>query len=104
MRARAPFAHRLEGALSNAFGVDVSAGRLIAFANNAQRLIDAGSKRKGLDPLGEVRSCADEMATLFRSLPGERLDPGAGEVGSIIMGTVKSKGRGFRRFRFTLHD
>ncbi len=83
-------AHRLEGALSVAFGVDVSAGRLLAFANNAQRLIDGGTRRRGLDPLGEIRSCAEEMATLFRSLPGERLDPGEGDIGSIIVRSARA--------------
>jgi ATP-dependent DNA helicase DinG len=83
-------AHRLESALSNAFGVDVSPGRLIAFANNAQRLIE--SRRSGHDPIGLVRTCADEMATLFRNLPAERLDPSEGAVGVIISRSAQAVG------------
>lgn len=81
-------AHRLEGALSSAFGVDVSPGRLIAFANNAHRLVEQG--RSGSDPLAVVRSCAEDMATLFRALPAERVDPGEGAVGEIISRSAKA--------------
>ncbi len=81
-------AHRLEGALSSAFGVDVSPGRLIAFANNAHRLVEQG--RSGSDPLAVVRTCAEDMATLFRALPAERVDPGEGAVGEIISRSAKA--------------
>lgn len=87
-------AHRLEGALSNAFGVDVSPGRLIAFANNARRLIEL--RRSGIDPLAEVRSCAEEMAGVFQRQPAGRLDPGEGEVGSIIARSAAAVGRAIK--------
>ncbi len=83
-------AHRLEGALSNAFGVDVSPGRLIAFANNSQRLLDP--RRLGFDPLADVRAVAEDMARLFRTLPAERLDPGTGKVGAIITRSIRAVG------------
>ena len=77
-------AHKLEPALSSAFGVDVGPGRLTAFANNAQRLIDPEVRREGADPIRLVRDAADELARVMRDLPADRLDPGSGEVGSAI--------------------
>ena len=81
-------AHRLEGALSSAFGVDVSPGRLLALANNAHRLLNP--KRLGFDPLADVRACAEDMTRLFRALPARRLDPGDGEVGMVIARSVSA--------------
>ncbi len=77
-------AHKLEPALSSAFGVDVGPGRLTAFANNARRLIDPEVRRQGVDPIQAVRDAADELARVMRDLPAERLDPSDGEVGSAI--------------------
>ena len=77
-------AHKLEPALSSAFGVDVGPGRLTAFANNARRLVDPEARRQGLDPIRAVRDAADELARVMRDLPAERLDPSAGEVGGAI--------------------
>jgi ATP-dependent DNA helicase DinG len=77
-------AHKLEPALSSAFGVDVGPGRLTAFANNARRLIDPAVPRRGADPIRGVRDAADELARVMRNLPPARLDPGSGEVGSAI--------------------
>lgn len=77
-------AHRLEPALSSAFGVDVGPGRLTAFANNAARLIDPEVRRSGLDPIAAVRQAADELARVLRDLPAARLDPSAGEIGTAV--------------------
>ncbi len=50
--------------------------------------------------LREVRVI--DIVGLDRQADGGTHVDSTGEVGSITLGTVKSKGRGFRRFRFTL--
>jgi misacylated tRNA(Ala) deacylase len=50
--------------------------------------------------LREVRVI--DIVGLDRQADGGTHVDSTGEVGSIALGTVKSKGRGFRRFRFTL--
>lgn len=52
--------------------------------------------------LREVRVI--DIVGLDRQADGGTHVDSTGEVGSISMGTVKSKGRGFRRFRFTLNE
>ena len=51
--------------------------------------------------LTEVRVI--DIVGLDRQADGGTHVDSTGEVGSISLGTVKSKGRGFRRFRFTLN-
>jgi len=75
-------AHRLEDAMSNAFGVDLSAGRLYSLANNANRLIDP--KKKANDPIGTLRDAAGELGRLVEGLDGTRLRPGDGELGTAL--------------------
>jgi ATP-dependent DNA helicase DinG len=75
-------AHRLEDAMSNAFGVDLSAGRFHALANNANRLVDPD--KKGGDPIGGLRAAAEELRDIIDQLPAERLDPGEGELGTAL--------------------
>jgi ATP-dependent DNA helicase DinG len=82
--------HKLESALSTAFGVDVTPGRLTAFANRAQRLIDRSARRSAVDPIELVRTAATEMARVFRALPPTRLEPGEGEVGTAITAAVRA--------------
>ncbi|MDX2344050.1 MAG: alanyl-tRNA editing protein [Acidimicrobiia bacterium] len=52
--------------------------------------------------LREVRVI--DIVGLDRQADGGTHVDSTGEVGSITLGTVKSKGRGFRRFRFHLND
>ncbi len=81
-------AHKLEAAVASAFGIDMGPGRLTSFANNAARLVRG--RDKGL--VDAVRETATEMDKLFRDLPEARLDPGAGDVGSIISRATKVVG------------
>ncbi len=76
--------HKLETALSSAFGVDITPGRLTAFANRAQRLVDPAVRRGGVDPIETVRDAAANMATVFRALPGTRLVPKEGDAGTAM--------------------
>jgi ATP-dependent DNA helicase DinG len=82
-------AHKLEGALSSAFGVDIGAGRLNALAGNAARLIDPKSRRDR-DPMESLREAAAEMQRVFRDLPPERVEPSQGEVGSAILAAINA--------------
>lgn len=52
--------------------------------------------------LREVRVI--DIVGLDRQADGGTHVDSTGEVGSVTLGTVKSKGRGFRRFRFSLDD
>jgi misacylated tRNA(Ala) deacylase len=52
--------------------------------------------------LTEVRVI--DIVGLDRQADGGTHVDSTGEVGVISLATVKSKGRGFRRFRFTLND
>ncbi len=76
--------HKLEIALSSAFGVDITPRRLTAFANRAQRLIDPAMRRGSADPIEIVHGAASNMATVFRALPGARLIPKEGDAGSAM--------------------
>ncbi len=80
-------AHKLENALSSAFGVDIAPMRLISFANHASRLIDPATPT---DVIGNVRDAAEEMFRVFRDLPTDRLDPALGEVGAAIADGARS--------------
>jgi ATP-dependent DNA helicase DinG len=82
--------HKLESALSTAFGVDVTPGRLTAFANRAQRLVAPTARRSAVDPIDHVREVATEMARIFRALPATRLEPGEGDVGTTITQAVRA--------------
>ncbi len=86
-------AHKLEAASSAAFGVDVGGGRLVAFANNAQRLV-APSQRDQL--LGEVRSLASRLGGEVELLPEARLNPAAGALGEAILGGIRAVGQTLR--------
>lgn len=83
-------AHKLEAASSAAFGVDVGGGRLVAFANNAQRLINPGDRER---LIGEVRASATRLGEAIARLPEERVDPAAGELGEAILGGIRSVSR-----------
>lgn len=83
-------AHKLEAASSAAFGVDVSGGRVTAFANNIQRLLPP-TDRESL--VGELRASADRLGGLFQALPEARLDPAEGEPGDAILGAIRSVSR-----------
>ena len=80
-------AHKLEAASSAAFGVDVGGGRLIAFANNAQRLVSPAQRD---ELLGEVRSVAGRLGGEIGTLPPERLIPAAGPLGEAILGAIRA--------------
>lgn len=81
-------AHRLESALSSSFGVDLGAGRLHAFANNANRLIDPAMKTA--DPIGAVRDAAAEIDRIVKGLDGSRLTPADGELGPALRTSQRS--------------
>jgi len=80
-------AHKLEAASSAAFGVDVSGGRLMAFANNAQRLV---SPERREDLIGRVRSAAGRLGGEIASLPEARLLPADGALGEAILESIRS--------------
>jgi ATP-dependent DNA helicase DinG len=80
-------AHKLEAASSAAFGVDVGGGRLIAFANNAQRLV-APERREEL--IGAVRSAAGRLGAEIARLGEERLTPADGELGEAILASIRA--------------
>lgn len=80
-------AHKLEAASSAAFGVDVGGGRLMAFANNAQRLIPPG-KRDEL--IGSVRSYGRLLNELIEDQTEARLDPAEGGLGELILGAIRA--------------
>ncbi|MCP3993453.1 MAG: ATP-dependent DNA helicase [bacterium] len=80
-------AHKLEAASSAAFGVDVSGGRLIAFANNAQRLLPP-ERRDEL--VGEVRSLAGRLGTEIEGLGEVRLVPSEDNLGDLILGSIRA--------------
>ena len=82
--------HKLESALSSAFGVDVTPSRLTAFANRAQRLVALEAKRSGVDPIELVRDAATEMARVFRDLHAARLIPSEGDAGTVITAAVRA--------------
>jgi ATP-dependent DNA helicase DinG len=80
-------AHKLEAASSAAFGVDVGGGRLISFANNAQRLINPSDRDR---LVGAVRASASRLSDAIAALTEERLDPAAGEAGEAILGAIRA--------------
>lgn len=80
-------AHKLEAASSAAFGVDIGGGRLSAFANNAQRLINPGDRER---LIGQVRSSASSLDDLISGLPEERLDPSRGQLADAILGSIRA--------------
>ncbi|MCP4304061.1 MAG: ATP-dependent DNA helicase [bacterium] len=80
-------AHKLEAASSSAFGVDIGGGRLIAFANNAQRLV---SPKQRDELLGEVRSVAGRLGGEIGALPAERLNPTTGSLGEVILAAIRA--------------
>lgn len=75
-------AHRLEDALSNAFGVELTPGRFHALANNAQRLVDP--KKRSSDPIGKLRDAAEEFRRQAAGLNPDRLQPGDGALGGAL--------------------
>ncbi len=80
-------AHKLEAASSAAFGVDVSGGRLIAFANNAQRLV---SPERRDELIGRLRSFAGRLGAEIEQLAEERLNPAEGAIGEVILGAIRA--------------
>lgn len=80
-------AHKLEAASSAAFGVDVGGGRLIAFANNAQRLVSPADRDR---VIGEVRGAVTRLNDTISTLGEERLDPAVGETGEAILGSIRA--------------
>ena len=80
-------AHKLEAASSAAFGVDVGGGRLVAFANNAKRLVSPAQRD---ELIGEVRSLASGLGAEIGQLREERLVPGDGPLGQLILGAVRA--------------
>ncbi len=77
-------AHKLETAFSSAFGFDIGPGRLGAFAAAAARHIDP-VKRRTNDPIPPLRDATDELESVLASLPTDRIDPGEGEFGAVVM-------------------
>jgi ATP-dependent DNA helicase DinG len=80
-------AHKLEAASSSAFGVDVSGGRVTAFANNAQRLLPPSDRER---VIGALRANADRLGAMIRELPEARLNPAEGESGDAILGAIRA--------------
>ncbi len=73
-------AHRLEDALSSAFGVELTPGRYHALAAQCQRFMQP----EATDRVGELRDAAEDLRKVVEGLSGERLRPGDGEVGSAL--------------------
>lgn len=94
-------AHKLEAASSAAFGVDVGGGRLIAFANNAQRLIGPAQRDQ---LMGEVRSLAGRLNDAIETLPQERLKPASGPLGEAILGAIRAVAQATRALPKTDDD
>lgn len=80
-------AHKLEGASSSAFGVDVSGGRLIALANNAQRLINPEQRE---ELIGAVRSAAAALRSVIGDLEHARVVPREGLLGDAILKSIRA--------------
>lgn len=80
-------AHKLEAASSAAFSIDVSGGRLNAFAGNARRLIDP---RRRDELIGAVRSYADRLRETITNLEHARLEPSDGELGEAVLGSIRA--------------
>jgi ATP-dependent DNA helicase DinG len=80
-------AHKLEAASSSAFAVDVGGGRLIAFANNAQRLVGPSDRDR---VISGVRTSASRLNDSISSLTEERLNPAEGEIGESILGAIRA--------------
>ncbi len=82
-------AHRLEAALSSAFGVDVSGRRLLAFAANARRLLEP---KRGSEPMDAVKAAARRLTDVIRSLPAARIDTSEGDLGGAILAATRAVG------------
>ncbi len=80
-------AHKLEGASSAAFGVDIGGGRLTSYANNIHRLL---SPQDRLQLVSRIRELADTLDHLIGSLEEARLDPSDGELGNVILGSIRA--------------
>lgn len=80
-------AHKLEAASSAAFGVDISGGRLTAYANNIQRLLGSRDRER---LVANIRSYAESLNALIGSLPEARVDPSDGELGNAILGSMRA--------------
>ncbi len=80
-------AHRLEAALSSAFGVDVSGRRLLSFAVNARRLVDPS---RGPAALEGVRVAERRLSAAIASLPPARVDTSEGELGSAVLAASRA--------------
>jgi ATP-dependent DNA helicase DinG len=81
-------AHRLEDALSNVFGIDLTPGRFHAAAANANRLVDP--TKAGGDPVGALRDEAEEFRRVAEGLEGARLQPGDGDLGTVLRDARKA--------------
>jgi ATP-dependent DNA helicase DinG len=77
-------AHRLESALTSAFGVDVTPGRLVSLAGNARHVVGPAGRRDGIDPLEACRAAAGDLERELGRLDPGRVDPGNGELGAAI--------------------
>ncbi len=80
-------AHKLEAASTAAFGVDVSGGRLVSFANNSQRLL--GPERRD-ELIGAVRTSASRLAGVIEQLEEARLVPSQGPLGEAILSGIRA--------------
>ena len=94
-------AHRLEDALSNVFGIDLTPGRFHAAAANANRLVDA--TKAGDDPVGALRDEAEEFRRVVEGLDGARLQPGDGDLGTVLR-TVRKAVEKLGKSLITLDD
>ncbi len=79
-------AHKLEAASTAAFGVDVSGGRLVSFANNSQRLLGPEQRER---LIGEVRASASRLSGVVQQLEETRLIPSQGPLGEEILGAIR---------------
>ncbi len=93
-------AHRLEAALSSAFGIDMSGGRLRSLAGNARHAVDrARLRRDGTDPVGDLREAGDRMAGVLGDAEPTRVEPADGEVGRVLAAARRSVGALSRSLR-----
>lgn len=77
-------AHKLEDALSSAFGVDITGGRLSHFAGQIRRILPDIVGRDGRNVIADVRDRAAELRTVLGRLGDGAIDPGEGELGAAL--------------------
>ena len=90
-------AHRLEGALSGAFGVSISAGRLGSLAGVARHAMAPGARRDGRDLVADLHKAGEALGTRLAAVPEGRVDPSTGDLGAALAAAERAVGAAVRR-------